>query len=340
MLAGPLPSAAGTQIEADFEAQQTQDTLSEMHVSSANAVLLAAEAPSLVSSGGSVLLDGFKDIVSEGLHDLGTSSMTAVGGPVTGEVVSASSSGSNNEALHEADGAGIVAHVPAAAAMDGAGPGLLTSTAQAGRIGLLCGFWQAYCNALETSPLVTKVYTGLVGTLLGDVLAQLLSHQQRLSSLHLNNVQRSSADRPVHGCRSSRRSSNDGTAGKTLHPRFQFDVRRCARLCLYSAAIGTPMGHYWYQVLEQHVMPGSPTAVAAIAAKVCMDQLLQTPFGMALFLGGMKVLEGRPGEVKQELQSKMLPALLANWKLWPAAQLINFALIPEQQRILYGNIQL
>jgi hypothetical protein len=34
----------------------------------------------------------------------------------------------------------------------------------------------------------------------------------------------------------------------------------------------------------------------------------------------------------------MMPALLANWKLWPAAQLINFTLIPEDQRILYGNV--
>jgi hypothetical protein len=34
----------------------------------------------------------------------------------------------------------------------------------------------------------------------------------------------------------------------------------------------------------------------------------------------------------------MVPALLANWKLWPAAQLINFTLIPQEQRILYGNI--
>jgi protein Mpv17 len=34
----------------------------------------------------------------------------------------------------------------------------------------------------------------------------------------------------------------------------------------------------------------------------------------------------------------MMPALLANWKLWPAAQLINFTLIPEEQRILYNNI--
>lgn len=35
---------------------------------------------------------------------------------------------------------------------------------------------------------------------------------------------------------------------------------------------------------------------------------------------------------------QVVPALLANWKLWPAAQLINFTLIPEEQRILYINI--
>jgi len=52
-----------------------------MHASSgcATAVLLAAEAPSLVPGGSGVLLDGFKDMVTEGLHDLGSSSMTAIG---------------------------------------------------------------------------------------------------------------------------------------------------------------------------------------------------------------------------------------------------------------------
>jgi hypothetical protein len=65
------------------------------------------------------------------------------------------------------------------------------------------------------------------------------------------------------------------------------------------------MGHYWYEVLEALVMPGSPTAPAAVAAKVALDQLLQTPFGMALFFSVMKVMEGRPGEVPQELRSKV-----------------------------------
>lgn len=35
---------------------------------------------------------------------------------------------------------------------------------------------------------------------------------------------------------------------------------------------------------------------------------------------------------------QLVPGLLANWKLWPAAQLVNFTVIPPEQRILFGNI--
>lgn len=35
---------------------------------------------------------------------------------------------------------------------------------------------------------------------------------------------------------------------------------------------------------------------------------------------------------------QLVPGLLANWKLWPAAQLVNFTLIPPEQRILFGNV--
>lgn len=32
------------------------------------------------------------------------------------------------------------------------------------------------------------------------------------------------------------------------------------------------------------------------------------------------------------------PTLLANWKLWPAAMLVNFAIIPPHFSVLYVNI--
>lgn len=34
---------------------------------------------------------------------------------------------------------------------------------------------------------------------------------------------------------------------------------------------------------------------------------------------------------------QLKPALIANWYLWPAAQLVNFTVVPLDQRILYVN---
>lgn len=153
-----------------------------------------------------------------------------------------------------------------------------------------CYAWRAYCDALERSPLVTKVYTGVVGTLLGDLAAQVLAHTSKQTQ-----QQQQAQQQHHHGSS----SSSGGKQG------FQFDAMRAGRLCLYSAAIGTPMCHAWYNLLESAVMPNIPLAPAAVAAKVALDQLVQTPFGMAIFFSVMKLLEGKPDQVQQELKSKV-----------------------------------
>lgn len=148
--------------------------------------------------------------------------------------------------------------------------------------------------------LLQQVYTGVVGTMLGDLAAQLLSYSQSSAAAPTNSSS---------SCNSSSQNRKANTKSSAPKPGFRFDVLRCGRLCLYSAAIGTPMGHYWYEVLEALVMPASPTAPAAVAAKVALDQLLQTPFGMALFFAVMKAMEGRPREVPQELRNKVCKGL-------------------------------
>jgi hypothetical protein len=39
-----------------------------------------------------------------------------------------------------------------------------------------------------------------------------------------------------------------------------------------------------------------------------------------------------------EMKQKFRPTLMANYVLWPAANLINFAFVPPSQRILYCNV--
>ena len=38
------------------------------------------------------------------------------------------------------------------------------------------------------------------------------------------------------------------------------------------------------------------------------------------------------------MKEKFRPTLMANYVLWPAANLINFAFVPPSQRILYCNV--
>jgi hypothetical protein len=41
---------------------------------------------------------------------------------------------------------------------------------------------------------------------------------------------------------------------------------------------------------------------------------------------------------RTQVRSKFWGVMKANWAVWPLANLINFALIPPEQRILYVNV--
>ena len=72
------------------------------------------------------------------------------------------------------------------------------------------------------------------------------------------------------------------------------------------------------------------------------------PFGLAMFVGSMGLMEGRStGEIKQKYSDVSLPhverdlqlvltaynqvfvpAILANWQVWPLVQAVNFRFMP------------
>ena len=47
------------------------------------------------------------------------------------------------------------------------------------------------------------------------------------------------------------------------------------------------------------------------------------------------------GEIKNKLKANYVEILLTNWKIWPAAQLLNFYFVPLQHRLLVsiGNVE-
>ena len=84
-------------------------------------------------------------------------------------------------------------------------------------------------------------------------------------------------------------------------------------------------------------MPQNPTAVAAIAGKVGIDQFLFSPVSTAVFFAWANVASGTPGRTFNDLRDKFAPSVKAAWALWIPAMTINMALVPPPMRILWVN---
>lgn len=82
----------------------------------------------------------------------------------------------------------------------------------------------------------------MVGTLIGDGIAQ--------GTAYLG----------------QRRAATTRPGPRRRPPAFQYDWARAARLCLYAAAVGSPIGHYWFAFLDKVGGGGGSAARAAAFA--------------------------------------------------------------------------
>eukprot|EP00887_Chlorella_sp_A99_P008154 scaffold12.g8154.t1 len=129
---------------------------------------------------------------------------------------------------------------------------------------------------------------------------------------------------------------------------WRYDWVRTARLALFNGLFMGPLGHFYYQALDVHVGAHAMTAPSTIAKKLLIDQLAFAPICERTLLmpAGARVRmladvaeKGRRAHLHllRELADKFVPTMVANYKLWPAAHIINFAFVPPSQRILYAN---
>lgn len=67
-------------------------------------------------------------------------------------------------------------------------------------------------------------------------------------------------------------------------------------------------------------------------------QLVYAPVFTCVLYAYLSLAHGEGVDhVLPAIQQKVLPTLIANWGLWPAAHGLNFAFVPTNQRILYNN---
>jgi protein Mpv17 len=178
--------------------------------------------------------------------------------------------------------------------------------------------WSYYCYELDAHPLTTKSVIGVIGTIMGDAIAQVTSHFAFKQHHH-------------------EASTSSPAAPPQRAAEFKYDFAHLGRLLLYTIFVGNPTSLAWFHWLDQFLMPDDPTSMVAVASKVLVDQAVAAPPLTVLFFLVMKALEGKPEEAWPTAAAQSWPTLKLHYIVWPLAHVVNFALVPPSQRILYVN---
>jgi protein Mpv17 len=173
--------------------------------------------------------------------------------------------------------------------------------------------WKSYLEQLDTRPLVTKGWTSALVGSAGDILGQFLT-------------------------------------SRVARVPFIWDVKRTVVYALVGILVGSTTVHYWFEFLDKVV--ADPKKVKGQYDRVFRQVLVDQTVGAviinagfytvhtiinAAFNGKLFPFNSVLMAIKSKLSNEMWPTLLNNWKLWPAANFINFAFVPPQLRVLFAN---
>ncbi|KAL8822116.1 MAG: hypothetical protein Q9191_007144 [Dirinaria sp. TL-2023a] len=139
-------------------------------------------------------------------------------------------------------------------------------------------------------------------------------------------------------------------ARKNLPPAFDFE--RLTRFMSYPFLV-SPIQYQWFKFLAKSFPITKQSATIPTLQRMCFDQLIFAPMGedlppstktkiyaveslannasigLAAFFTFMTVTEGGGRRaVARKFQDVYLPALKANFMLWPAVQFLNFRVVP------------
>jgi len=166
-----------------------------------------------------------------------------------------------------------------------------------------------YQQSFETHPNATLAFIGGALNALGDCFAQL---------------------------------SQNLLAIRNHEARSGYDIPRTLRFFAFGFTISPLLGR-WNHFLERafplrSIKGSSRVSFRALGKRVAADQVIMAPLGLAIFIGSMGAMEGRDAKhILQRYADLYEPTVLANWKVWPVAQFVNFRYMPLPYRVPFQS---
>lgn len=177
--------------------------------------------------------------------------------------------------------------------------------------------WNSYLDALESNPLLVKSITA--GVILG---AADLSGQA---------IQQATSAKEIAATEDMMTSTVGGGGG--------VDIARFVRFAFFGFILQAPWNHFYYLLLDGALPPTVDPFTSTTFIKVLIDQFIQAPIFTVLIFGFLGVLEGKSLDaIKDQLDDDYVDTMVANWKLWVPATVVNIAFCPPILRVLFLNV--
>ncbi|XP_058224049.1 uncharacterized protein LOC131333502 isoform X1 [Rhododendron vialii] len=174
--------------------------------------------------------------------------------------------------------------------------------------------WKWYQNCLAVHPVKTQIISSGLIWGCGDIAAQTVTH---------------------YTAQKRRQISDEDEE-------LKINWRRVATTSLFGFGFVGPVGHFWYEGLDQ-VMKSrlhlQPKSMRFVASKVALDGIIFGPLDLLVFFSYMGFSSGKSAtQVKEDVKRDFIPAFVLEGGIWPLLQVANFRFVPVRYQLLYVNL--
>lgn len=199
----------------------------------------------------------------------------------------------------------------------------------------------AFVNGQVLSPLQMQMTLAFCLGAFSDLVAQLSARRGSGTSASL-----SGSVRPeIASTTASKQPHGPGVvAPATLalpqQHRRRVDARRLMSFACLQAFVLTPAIGTFYKHLEHAAEVFELTTTSRVLLSVGIDQGVMGPLIIATAFAWMGFVgQSQSGlHVRQKIQSSLWPTLKTGWLVWVPTQLINFGIVPLDQRVIVVNV--